>query len=267
MPKLSIITINLNNKEGLQKTMASVFCQTFSDFEYIIIDGGSTDGSVDEINPISDKLAYWVSEPDTGIYNAMNKGIEKSTGDIICFLNSGDQYYSDTAIEMAVNSIDGINEYSWIYFFDYIHSQLDQYKFQVCSSDVSNKARIFVKGFGHPSTFYRKEIFNSIGNFDESLKIAADREFYLRAILKHKLKFSYFSKPISVFNEGGISTNPKYSKLLLSEEKKIQIEYFDKIERVLFSNRIFRKIYSIAFFQGIARIFVNWDLSKNLTIE
>lgn len=263
MPKLSIITINLNNREGLKKTIASVISQTFSDYEYIIIDGGSCDGSVDEIIPVSDKLAYWVSEPDTGIFNAMNKGIEKSTGDIICFLNSGDQYYSDTAIEMSIVSIAGINEYCWIYFFDYIHSQSDQNQFQVCSSDVSNKPRLFVKGFGHPSTFYRKEIFNFIGNFDESFKIAADREFYLRAFLKHKLKFAYCSKAVSVFNEGGISTNPKYSRLLMSEEKRIQKEYFGRIERLLFSNRIFRKIYSITFFQGIARIFVNWELSKN----
>ncbi len=88
MLKLSIITINLNNLAGLQKTMQSVFEQTFTDYEYIVIDGGSTDGSKEYIEQHSDKLAYWVSEKDKGIYNAMNKGIIKAGGDYLLFLNS-----------------------------------------------------------------------------------------------------------------------------------------------------------------------------------
>ena len=90
MPKLSIITINLNNAEGLRKTIPSVISQTYCDFEYIVIDGGSTDGSVDVIKKYADKLSYWVSEPDAGIYNAMNKGIRKAGGEYCQFLNSGD---------------------------------------------------------------------------------------------------------------------------------------------------------------------------------
>src|SRR5690348_17657794 len=99
MPKLSIITINLNNVKGLQKTMESVFAQTFTDYEYIIIDGGSTDGSVSEIKKHQNKLVYWISENDKGIYNAMNKGIVKANGEYILFMNSGDYLYTDNTIK------------------------------------------------------------------------------------------------------------------------------------------------------------------------
>ena len=90
MPKLSIITVNLNNCIGLQKTFDSLFEQIFKDFEQIVIDGGSTDGSRELIETNVDKISYWVSEKDSGIYNAMNKGIIKATGDYLLFLNSGD---------------------------------------------------------------------------------------------------------------------------------------------------------------------------------
>jgi len=89
-PKLSIITVNLNNAEGLRKTIESVVSQTYTDYEYIIIDGGSTDGCVEIIKQYEDKITYWVSEPDKGIYNAMNKGILKAKGEYCQFLNSGD---------------------------------------------------------------------------------------------------------------------------------------------------------------------------------
>lgn len=93
--KLSIITINLNNLEGLKKTFESVFNQTFTDYEWIVIDGGSTDGSREFIEAHQDSFSYWSSEPDRGIYNAMNKGILQANGEYLSFLNSGD-YYADS---------------------------------------------------------------------------------------------------------------------------------------------------------------------------
>ena len=94
MKKLSIITINRNNSAGLHKTIESVVSQTFTDYEYIIIDGASTDGSVDIIKQYANKITSWVSEPDKGIYNAMNKGILKATGEYLLFLNSGDSLHT-----------------------------------------------------------------------------------------------------------------------------------------------------------------------------
>lgn len=98
MPKLTIITINLNNKAGLQTTIDSVIAQTYKDFEWIIIDGGSTDGSKELIEKYTNYIKYWVSEPDKGIYNAMNKGIKVAEGEYLQFLNSGDSLFSNSVL-------------------------------------------------------------------------------------------------------------------------------------------------------------------------
>ena len=97
--KYSIITINYNNKEGLERTIQSVLGQISKDYEYIIIDGGSTDGSVDVIRQYADHISYWISEPDKGRYNAMNKGIRQATGDYLNFMNSGDTFHSSSVLE------------------------------------------------------------------------------------------------------------------------------------------------------------------------
>ena len=97
--KYSIITINYNNRDGLENTIKSVINQTCQDFEYIVIDGGSTDGSVDVINKYADKIDYWISEPDKGIYNAMNKGILRAHGEYLNFMNSGDYFYDNEVLE------------------------------------------------------------------------------------------------------------------------------------------------------------------------
>ena len=99
MPKLSIITVNLNNREGLRKTAESVVSQTYKDYEWIVIDGGSTDGSKELIEQYAEHISYWVSEPDKGIYNAMNKGIRQAHGEYFLFLNSGDSLCDDDIVE------------------------------------------------------------------------------------------------------------------------------------------------------------------------
>lgn len=97
--KLSIITVNFNDAGGLERTIKSVISQTFCDYEFIIIDGGSTDGSVEIIKVYSDRIDYWVSEMDRGIYHAMNKGVDQAHGDYCLFLNSGDSFYNDEVLE------------------------------------------------------------------------------------------------------------------------------------------------------------------------
>ena len=115
--KYSIITINYNNADGLRRTIESVVSQTYADYEYLIIDGGSTDGSVNAIKEYEDKISYWVSEKDGGIYNAMNKGVKVAHGEYLIFMNSGDVFYNDRVIERIESSqrtddiISTINEY------------------------------------------------------------------------------------------------------------------------------------------------------------
>ena len=109
--KLSIITVNLNNLEGLKKTYESVVCQTFTDYEWLVIDGGSTDGSREFIEQHQDKFAYWCSEPDKGIYNAMNKGIVKAKGEYLNFMNSGDCFASSFVVASTCARLLPLNPY------------------------------------------------------------------------------------------------------------------------------------------------------------
>ena len=113
IPKLTIITINYNNLEGLKRTVESVLNQTWQEFEYIVIDGGSNDGSAEYIESQSEHIDYWVSEPDKGIYNAMNKGIAKARGEYLLFLNSGDHLYSAKVLEENYGKI---ADFDLIYF-------------------------------------------------------------------------------------------------------------------------------------------------------
>lgn len=221
MPKLSIITINLNNNEGLLKTINSVLNQTYNDYEHIIIDGGSIDGSVDVIKQYkSDKLT-WISEKDNGIYNAMNKGILKSSGEYLLFLNSGDFLYSTRSLENVFNNksdadliccslkIELLEENKSI-----IHS---------IKNDKITEKFIFKQTIPHPSTLIKKELFVKFGLYDESYKIAGDYEFFVRAI-KNKVKYTIEPLILSVFNNQGISwTN---IDLVNAENLRIRKRYF-----------------------------------------
>ncbi|GHU81677.1 glycosyl transferase [Bacteroidia bacterium] len=206
--KLSIITINYNNREGLKKTIESVVSQTFRDYEYIIIDGGSTDGSVEIIKQHADQITYWISEPDKGIYDAMNKGIRQSKGEYCQFLNSGDRLYSNTVLS-AVFQED--------YAEDLVTGNvIEQYKHKT----VLRKGRAYIceqKGksltlfdmvsgtITHPTTFIRKKLFDQYGLYNENYKIVSDWVFFLETIGLNGVKVKYIDINIAYFDMYGIS--------------------------------------------------------------
>jgi glycosyltransferase involved in cell wall biosynthesis len=241
-PFLSVITINLNNCDGLERTVLSVINQSYTNFEYLIIDGGSIDNSLLVINKYKTDKIHYISEKDNGIYNAMNKAIRLAKGKYILFLNSGDEYYSVHSLEVAVVSILNTKKEVPIYFFDYmLVSEAGKEIVSLCN--ITNKYKIFNKGFGHPSTIYNANIFDSIGLFDENFKIAADRDFYMNLLVKHKLSFSYYSISLSIFYEGGISTNPQYTELLKLEDSIIREKYYSSFENKIFKSKNFERIY------------------------
>jgi glycosyltransferase involved in cell wall biosynthesis len=177
---LSIITINLNNEEGLRKTISSVLDQTFTDFEYIIIDGGSTDGSLQILQHYSDKLKYWSSEPDGGIYNAMNKGIRVSTGEYLQFLNSGDYFKDELVLQKlfscqyneGIINTNGFNK----------DRKGELHKF-VAPEKISLLFLLETR-ICHAAAFISKKIFQNIGLYNENNKIVSDAEFFLKAYLE-----------------------------------------------------------------------------------
>lgn len=215
-PLISIITINYNNLEGLKKTIESVTNQSWQGFEYIVIDGGSDDGSKEYIKSKSDKIDYWISEPDKGIYNAMNKGITKATGEYLLFLNSGDHFFKNTVLN---ENHDHIKLKDFIYFnlnlIDSGKSEIRKYPEKLCFS------YFLYDSLPHPATFIRRNLFEKLGLYDESLNIVSDWKFFIESICKHNFSYLRIDENISTFYLDGLSSNPKNRDLIASERQAV----------------------------------------------
>lgn len=200
--KLSIITVNYNNRDGLQKTIDSVICQTWRDFEWIIIDGGSTDGSRELIEKYQEHFAYWCSEPDKGIYNAMNKGIAKAKGEYLQFLNSGDYLYDSNVLRKVFGKQR---------FADILFGYMIVEGSNVFSSSAMMKPVLYWNDFvgntlPHQASFCKLSLFEKYGMFDESYKIAADTKFFIKTIVWEKSSYEFIPEKIALFQQGGISS-------------------------------------------------------------
>ena len=211
---LSIITINYNNKAGLQKTIDSVITQTFKDFEWIIIDGGSTDGSKELIEQYSQYITYWVSEPDNGIYHAMNKGIQIAKGEYLYFLNSGDYLTTNKILKTVFqqnHTTDAI--YGNIIYDNNTHDKnINLYSNYVSCSNL------LTQNIHHQSIFYAKKLFDKYGYYDERLKILADWKFNLITIGLNQCSIKYLNYDIAYFDKNGISNN---SQSIRKEESNL----------------------------------------------
>ena len=214
--KLSIITINYNNLEGLKRTLQSVVNQTWQEFEYIIIDGGSADGSAAYIEGKSENIDYWVSEPDKGIYNAMNKGIAKATGEYLLFLNSGDHLFD---IQVLFQNNKFLTSYDFIYFNLNVVGEQETFV-----KKYPNQLRFsyFLRdSLPHPATFIKGTIFNKIGLYDESLKIAADWKFFIQSICKFNYGYKRIDATLSTFYLDGLSSDPTNKDIIYDEKRKV----------------------------------------------
>jgi glycosyltransferase involved in cell wall biosynthesis len=206
MNKISIITINRNDADGLQKTIESVVGQTYRSYEYIVIDGASTDGSVDVIKKFSRNLSYWISEADTGVFNAMNKGIKQASGDYCYFLNSGDVLVSDTVL----NDVFGTKEYTAPFINGH---QINDFGTHDQRASCHNRPLTlfdFYKGtIKHQATFIRRDLFDKYGLYDENLKIISDWKFFFEVIGLHNEQPEFVDIDIVRFRWNGMSTNPE----------------------------------------------------------
>lgn len=211
--KLSIITVNLNNRDGLQKTIDSVISQTFQDFEWIVIDGGSTDGSKELIEQYAEHFAYWVSEPDKGIYNAMNKGIKVAKGEYLQFLNSGDWLWDSNVLQKVFsNNFDGEILYGDI--------ALVQDSEPVSIRKFNNQLRfssLYELSLGHQSSFIQTKLLKE-EPYDENYKIASDYKFFIRKAIEGKI-FQHVDVVIACFDMSGFSN----TNLDLTEFERVSI--------------------------------------------
>ncbi len=232
--KLSIITINRNNAEGLRKTLDSVGAQSCMQFEQIIIDGASHDGSVEVIKnyveTASTALVRWVSEPDTGIYNAMNKGIRMAEGDYIQILNSGDMLYDDHVVEKMQAELERLNtqaakeggEPVGILYGNMLKKDFSTGKLIGKSGYAEySLSQFYWSTLNHDCAYIRRDLFDRYGLYDEELKIVSDWKWYLQAIGLGDVKPVYVDIDVTIFDAGGISeTNLK----LRNEERRKVLE-------------------------------------------
>lgn len=217
MIKLSIITINYNNFEGLRKTIASVRNQNCRDYEFVVVDGGSTDGSVDLIKENADIIDKWVSEPDKGIYNAMNKGVKMASGDYITFLNSGDSLYDNNVISESLKVLSEPKAEKIIFgqvMNDYGKSK-QLYKFSRPLTLLS----LYYDVVNHSGTFIEREL-QLKHPYREDLKICSDRQFFIEAIVLDNCSYGHIDRVITLFDKTGISSSDN-SDLLMAQENEL----------------------------------------------
>ena len=219
---LTIITINRNNAAGLEKTMKSVLSQTCKDFEYVVVDGASTDASVDVIKRFAgsfgDRLK-WVSEPDKGIYNAMNKGMGLASGEYVQILNSGDCLVSDMVVERMLNALAESGNPSILYG----NMIKDMPGGKIVRDRSFAGEEITFLGFyngtlNHSPAYIRKSLFDKYGLYDENLKIVSDWKWYMQAIILGEEKPVYADIDVTLFDMNGISE----TNLGLRDEEKKQ---------------------------------------------
>lgn len=253
----SIITINYNNCEGLRKTIDSVIHQTYKDYEYIVIDGGSTDGSLDVIKEYADKIVYWVSEPDKGIYNAMNKGILKSRGEYLNFMNSGDCFFDYDVLKNMKLNLDSDIVIGKNFYEGGIHG--------FNKSDIT-MLDLYKESLGHQATFIKRDLFTN-RLYDESFKIISDWIFFIDALIYGNASFHNVDIIVCNYESGGISVSSAelaekekrfvFNKLL---PERIQRDYlrWKKIDSPL--SDIIAEFNNSVGFQKLARITLQFIL-------
>ncbi|MEN8155046.1 MAG: glycosyltransferase family 2 protein [Acidobacteriota bacterium] len=207
--KITIITVVFNDIEFLEETILSVINQDYSDIEYIVIDGGSIDGSLGIIKKYDDQISNWISETDKGIYDAMNKGVVLSTGEVISFLNSGDLFQSNDVISKVMSSFlkSEVNLCygDLVYVSRDLKRELRHWRSGELSSTQIDKGILLP----HPVFFARKKMFNDHGSFNTKYKISADFDLILRFIKSAELSANYIPEVLVQMRDGGISNkNP-----------------------------------------------------------
>lgn len=220
--KLSIITINYNNAVGIEATIKSVITQSYRDFEYIVIDGGSSDGSRKIIEEYTEKIDYWVSEPDKGIYNAMNKGILRAKGEYLLFINSGDTLHDDEVLEKVF--INNLNQ-------DLVYGDLYRI-FPDGKTDIAvmpdhvDINHMFTATLCHPVTFIKRDLFQKYGLYREDLEIVSDWAFFFKLIVFGRVSQIHLPITIASFRMDGMSSSPENQDIITFETQKVIRESF-----------------------------------------
>ena len=247
--KISVITVVYNDVQHIEETINSVINQTYDNIEYIVIDGGSTDGTVDVIKRYENNINYWVSEPDKGIYDAMNKGILKSTGEYIHFLNSGDSFYdidviSKVANLISKNNVDLIYGKSLVLYENY--TSISPFTINKLENGVMPS---------HQATFVKRAFIVNMGCFNLEYKSSSDFDFFCRSYLADCF-YLKVDAIIANYSSGGFSSNKSVS---YTETFNIIKKYFGSMNGYRYY------FFKIVLEQGVKKLLINFKLNRLLT--
>lgn len=221
--KITIITVCYNRKNTIAKAIESVLNQNYNKIEYIIIDGNSTDGTKEIIESFGDEISKFISEPDQGMYDAINKGLQLATGDVIGLMHSDDEFYDENAVAKIVDcftadsSIDGV-------YGDGVYVSNDA-KERTIRNRIGGAFSLKKIKSGwlplHPTVYLRKTIVDKYGFYNINFNVASDTEFLLRYLYKYKIKMRYINSYLVKMRMGGMSTNFKRAFEVLCEDYRI----------------------------------------------
>lgn len=224
-PKFSIITVCFNSEKTIEDTLLSVFSQSYSNIEYIVIDGKSTDGTLAIVNKHKEKIAKIISEKDNGFYDAINKGIDLCTGEYVAILNSDDFYIDTTVVQEIVNQFIKHNVDAVYGDLQYVERTNTNQVTRTWISGIYTEG-MFYKGWmpPHPAFFVKKDCYTKFGKFNLTLKSAADYELMLRFIHVNKIKVAYLPKVLVKMRVGGMSNNSIWNRIKANREDKLAWE-------------------------------------------
>lgn len=217
--KISVVTVCYNAAATIGNTLESVALQSHRDVEHIVIDGASTDETMKIIHRYSDRIAKIVSEPDAGIYDAMNKGLARSSGDIVCFLNADDQYAHPQVLSLVATQMRALELDALIGDVGFFRPQEPMRMVRRYRSDRFRPSRLAWGWMpAHPALFLNKAVVQRVGYFNTDYRIAGDFEFVVRAFHNHTLRYRHLPEVLVHMQMGGVSTDGWRAKILLNQE-------------------------------------------------
>ncbi len=221
VPKFSIITVCLNEEGTIRRTCESICSQSFDAFEWIVIDGNSTDNTLKVLAEYESRISCLISEPDAGIYDAMNKGILKAKGEYLLFLNAGD-YLIDSGVLKDVSLLPNMD----ILYGDLLCVDENGNKFIKKFSDNLSRNFLLRNMMPHQASFFRRELFARLGNYDVSFRIAGDYDLFVRYLYVEKVSSVHLPRVLAVFGTNGISSSPFQRVRRKIENHQIRKRYF-----------------------------------------
>jgi glycosyltransferase involved in cell wall biosynthesis len=240
--KISIITVCLNCSAAVEATYRSIVSQDYINYEWVVIDGNSTDGTFEILEKYKEDIAYLCSEPDSGIYEAMNKGITQSKGEYIVFMNAGDTFHNTNTLSTVSRNFGPDLLYGNTLKINNKGHEVSTYP------NTLTKEYILNYTLSHQSSYFKKDIFFKYGMYDTFYRIAGDYDLYAQMIHNEEISFKYINETLSVFKQDGISNQKKHRDRLKFEQHHLRKKYFNNYKYTQkYWKYIIKKIFQTGF--------------------